>query len=82
MSKSVRINGYKDGKIDCFKVDTLRGCSYGLSSGDASWVLPLDSVKYHQHATDITKLIDSILLSRIYLTLFMRNSTKNYRSSY
>ena len=60
MSKSVSINDYKDGKIDCFKVDTLRGSFYGLSSGDALWVLPLDSVKYHQYAADITNLIDSL----------------------
>lgn len=61
MSKSVRINDY-DRKIDCFKVDTLKGCFYGLSRGDAqaSWVLPLDSMKYHQHADDIIALIDSM----------------------
>ena len=41
MSKSVRVNDDDDGKIDCFKVDTLRGCFYGLSRGgaQASWVL-------------------------------------------
>ena len=62
MSKSVQTNGYDDCKVDCFKVDTLRGCFYGLSRGgaQASWVLPLDSVKYHQYATDITNLIDSL----------------------
>ena len=62
MSKSVQIKGYDDGKIDCFKVDTLRGCFYGLSRGgaQASWVLPLDSTKYHQHTAYITELIDSI----------------------
>lgn len=62
MSKSVQVNNDDDGKIDCFKVDTLRGCFYGLSRGgaQASWVLPLDSVKYHQHTADITELIDSI----------------------
>lgn len=62
MSKSVRIHGYNDGKIDCFKVDTLRDCFYGLKSRGAqtSWVLPLDSMKYNQYANDITELIDSI----------------------
>lgn len=62
MSKSVQVNDDDDGKIDCFKVDTLRGCFYGLSRGGAqtSWVLPLDSTKYHQHAAYITELIDSI----------------------
>lgn len=62
MSKSVGIYDYDDGKIDCFKVDTLRGCFYGLSreGAQASWVLPLDSVKYHKYAADITGLIDSI----------------------
>lgn len=33
MSKSVQVNDDDDGKIDCFKVDTLRGCFYGLSRG-------------------------------------------------
>ena len=62
MYESVRINGYSNVKIDCFKVDTLRGCFYGLSRGgaQASWVLPLDSVKYHQNAAYITNLIDSL----------------------
>ena len=62
MHQFVRINGYNDGKIDCFKVDTLRGCFYGLSRGNAqaSWVLPLDSVKYSQNVAYITNLIDSL----------------------
>lgn len=62
MSKTVIINDYDDRKIDCFRVDTLRGCFYGLNRGSAqaSWVLPLDSVKYHQYAADIIALIDSI----------------------
>ncbi len=62
MSKSVQVNDDDDGKIDCFKVDTLRGCFYGLSRGgaQASWVLPLDSTKYHKNAADITNLIDSL----------------------
>ena len=62
MSKSVQVNDDDDGKVECFKVDTLRGCFYGLSRGgaQASWVLPLDSTKYHQHAAYITELIDSI----------------------
>ncbi len=60
--KFVRINGYNDGKIDCFKVDTLRGCFYGLKhrGAQASWVLPLDSMKYHKYAADIAELIDSL----------------------
>ena len=62
MHQFVRINGYNDGKLDCFKVDTLRGCFYGLSRGNAqaSWVLPLDSVKYNQNVAYITNLIDSL----------------------
>lgn len=62
LSQFVRINDYDDCKADCFKVDTLRGCFYGLSRGgaQASWVLPLDSTKYHQHTTYITNLIDSL----------------------
>ena len=62
MHQFLGINVYNYGKIDCFKVDTLRGCFYGLSRGgaQASWVLPLDSVKYHQYAADITELIDSL----------------------
>lgn len=62
MTNSVRINDYDNGKMDCFKVDTLRGCYYGFkrSGAQASWVLPLDTMKYHQYATDITELIDSI----------------------
>lgn len=61
-SISVRINDYDNRKIDCFKVDTLRGCFYGLNSrgAQASWVLPLDSMKYHQHAAEIIALIDSM----------------------
>lgn len=62
MSISVQTNDYDDCKVDCFKVDTLRGCFYGLSRGgaQASWVLPLDSTKYHQHTAYITNLIDSL----------------------
>lgn len=62
LSQSVQTNDYDDCKVDCFKVDTLRGCFYGLSRGgaQASWVLPLDSVKYHQNAAYITNLIDSL----------------------
>lgn len=62
MTNSVRINDYDNGKMDCFKVDTLRGCFYGFKRrcAQASWVLPLDTIKYHQYTTDITELIDSI----------------------
>ena len=62
MHQVVRINDYNNDKIDCFKVDTLRGCFYGLSRGGAqtSWVLPLDSMKYRKYAVDITELIDSL----------------------
>ena len=61
MYKTVSINDYAE-NIDCFKVDTLRGCFYGLISEDAqaSWVLPLDSMKYRKYAVDITELIDSL----------------------
>ena len=62
MFKSVRIHDYNDGKIDCFKVDTLKGCFYGLKRRGAqtSWVLPLDSMKYRKYAADIAELIDRL----------------------
>lgn len=62
MPESVRINDYDDRKIDCFKVDTLKGCMYGLDRGTspAAWVVPIDSVRYHRHASDISVLIDSL----------------------
>lgn len=62
MSKSVRINDYDNVKIECFKVDAQKGFMYGLERGvsPATWVLPIDSAKYHNHAKEITVLIDSL----------------------
>ena len=62
MSKSVRINDYDNVKIECFKVDAQKGFMYGLERGvsPATWVLPIDSAKYHNHAKEITALIDSL----------------------
>lgn len=58
--QSIRLYDY--GKVDCFKVDTLKGCMYGLEHGEspAAWVLPIDSAKYHSHTKEITALIDSL----------------------
>lgn len=58
----IRIYDYGNQSIECFKVDTLKGCMYGLEQGTsaAAWVLPIDSAKYHSHAKGITVLIDSL----------------------
>lgn len=58
----VRIYDYGNRKVNCFKVDTLKGCMYGLEHGASpvAWVLPIDSAKYHSHAKGITVLIDSL----------------------
>ncbi len=58
----IRIYDYGNQSIECFKVDTLKGCMYGLEQGTspAAWVLPIDSAKYHSHAKEITVLIDSL----------------------
>lgn len=58
----IRLYDYGDVKIDCFRVDTLNGYTFGLNRGapPATWVCPIDSVKYHQNAKAITALIDSL----------------------
>lgn len=58
----IRVYDYGNKTIECFKVDPQKGCLYGMERGAASatWVLPIDSAKYHSHATEITALIDSL----------------------
>ena len=58
----IRVYDYGNKPIECFKVDTLKGCMYGLEHGasPAAWVLPIDSVRYHRYADNITALIDSL----------------------
>ena len=58
----IQIYDYGNKSIECFKVDTLKGCMYGLEQGvsPAAWVLPIDSAKYHSHTKEITALIDSL----------------------
>lgn len=62
LSHSIRLYDYGNRKVECFKVDTLKGCMYGLDRGTspAAWVVPIDSVRYHRHASDISVLIDSL----------------------
>lgn len=62
LSHSIRLYDYGNRKVKCFKVDTLKGCMYGLEYGasPAAWVVPIDSVRYHRHASDISVLIDSL----------------------
>lgn len=62
LSHSIRLYDYGNRKVECFKVDTLKGCMYGLDRGasPAAWVVPIDSVRYHRHANDISVLIDSL----------------------
>lgn len=62
LPQGIRQYDYGNRKVNCFKVDTLKGCMYGLEQGasPAAWVLPIDSAKYHSHAKEITALIDSL----------------------
>lgn len=62
LPQGIRQYDYGNRKVNCFKVDTLKGCIYGLERGTspAAWVLPIDSAKYHSHAKEITALIDSL----------------------
>lgn len=62
LSQCIRLYDYGNRKVDCFKVDTLKGCMYGMEHGasPAAWVVPIDSVRYHRHAGDISVLIDSL----------------------
>lgn len=59
---SIERDGFDNIEIKCFKVDTLKGCLYGMDCGapPTVWVLPIDSVEYHKHAPEITSLIDSL----------------------
>lgn len=62
LSRGIRLYDYGNGKVDCFRVDTLKGCMYGLEHGasPAAWIIPIDSARYHHHANDIDALIDSL----------------------
>lgn len=62
LPQGIRKYNYGNRKVNCFKVDTLKGCMYGLEHGASpvAWVLPIDSVKYHSHTKEITALIDSL----------------------
>lgn len=62
LPQGIRQYDYGNRKVNCFKVDTLKGCMYGLEqeASPAAWVLPIDSAKYHSHAKEITALIDSL----------------------
>lgn len=62
LSHSIRLYDYGNRKVDCFKVDTLKGCMHGLDRGASptAWVIPIDSARYHRHASDISVLIDSL----------------------
>ena len=62
LPQGIRQYDYGNRKVNCFKVDILKGCIYGLERGTspAAWVLPIDSAKYHSHAKEITALIDSL----------------------
>lgn len=62
LSHSIRLYDYGNRKMDCFKVDMLKGCMYGLEHGasPAAWVVPIDSVRYHRYASDISVIIDSL----------------------
>ena len=78
LSHSIRLYDYGNRKVDCFKVDTLKGCMYGLEYGASptAWVIPIDSARYHRHASDISVLIDSLyqvqpLLSQKYYGTFV-----------
>lgn len=70
LPQNVRLYDYGKVKIDCFRVDTLKGCCYGLNRGasPATWVLPIDSTRYHSHAMEITALMDSLYKSQPLLT--------------
>ena len=62
LSHSISLYDYGNRKVECFKVDTLKGCMYGLERGasPAAWVVPIDSARYHSYANDISGLIDSL----------------------
>lgn len=58
----IRVYDYGSKTVECFKVDTQKGCLYDMERGSShtSWVLPIDSAKYHSLAKEITALIDSL----------------------
>lgn len=62
LPQHIRVYDYGNRTVECFKVDTLKGCLYGLEHGTspAAWVVPIDSTRYHHYADDITALIDSL----------------------
>lgn len=62
LSQCIRLYYYGNRKVDCFKVDTLKGCMYGLQHGasPAAWAVPIDSARYHSYANEISGLIDSL----------------------
>lgn len=62
LSRGIKLYDYGNRKVDCFKVDTLKGCMYGVEHGEspAAWVIPIDSARYHRHTNDINALIDSL----------------------
>lgn len=70
LPQRIREYDYSKVEIDCFRVDTLKGCCYGLNRGTlpSTWVLPIDSARYHSHALEITALIDSLYKSQPLLT--------------
>lgn len=62
LPQGIRQYDYGNRKVNCFKVDILKGCIYGLERGTspAAWVLPIDTIRYHRYADDIKALIDSL----------------------
>lgn len=59
-----------DTDIECFRVDTLKGCWYGLGGrpSPTEWVCPLDSIRYQRHANEVMNLIDSLWQAQPLLT--------------
>lgn len=62
LPQGIRLYDYGNRKVGCFKVDTLKGCMYGLERGasPAAWVVPINSARYHRYANDISVIIDSL----------------------
>lgn len=62
LPQGIRQYDYGNRKVNCFKVDTLKGCMYGLEQGASpvAWALPIDTIRYHRYADDIKALIDSL----------------------
>lgn len=72
----IKVYYYGKSPVECFKIDTLKGCLYGLTRGPSStaWVLPVDSARYHRYTGDITALIDSLYRAQPLLSI------ESYRS--